>query len=40
MILAEMPRKYNDPKLGQRKKASYPGMAKDCNKIIEDADNF
>jgi hypothetical protein len=39
MILAEMARKYNDPKLGQRKKASYLKMA-NCSKIIEEADNF
>lgn len=40
MILAECARKYEDAKVGQRKKASYLKMAKDCTKIIEDADNF
>lgn len=40
MILAECARKYNDPKVGQRKKASYLKMAKDCSKIIEEADNL
>ena len=30
MILAECSRKYNDPKLGQRKKSSCLKMAKDC----------
>jgi hypothetical protein len=40
MILAKCARKYSDPRVGQRKKASYLRMAKDCSKIIEEADNF
>lgn len=39
MILTECARKYNDPKVGQRKKASFLRIAKDCTKIIEDANN-
>jgi hypothetical protein len=38
--MVEYWKKYNDPELEERDKISYQRLAKDCNKAIEEMDNF